>query len=85
MNPLKKGYIYLRGEYQFLKADLEKELEDFHKKLKKQNQAVEIWVIGRCWEIGKIKKICKEYVVIEKITGPGEVAIPYHAIGEIQV
>lgn len=26
----KHGYVYLRGEYQFLKADLEKALEEFH-------------------------------------------------------
>jgi [NiFe] hydrogenase diaphorase moiety large subunit len=30
----KQGYIYLRGEYQFLKADLEKALVDFHTELK---------------------------------------------------
>lgn len=30
----KHGYIYLRGEYQFLKAELEKALEEFHAALK---------------------------------------------------
>ncbi|MBU8891670.1 MAG: hypothetical protein KOO66_02775 [Bacteroidales bacterium] len=30
----KQGYVYLRGEYQFLKADLEKSLEEFHAVLK---------------------------------------------------
>ena len=44
----KKGYIYLRGEYQFLKADLEKELEDFHQKLKKQNIDFKINIIMGC-------------------------------------
>lgn len=30
----KHGYVYLRGEYQFLRADLEKVLEEFHANLK---------------------------------------------------
>ncbi len=30
----KKGYIYLRGEYNFLKPDLQKEIDNFHKILK---------------------------------------------------
>jgi len=30
----KEGYIYLRGEYRFLKAKMEKELDIFHKKIK---------------------------------------------------
>jgi len=27
----KEGFIYLRGEYYFLKKELEKQLDDFHK------------------------------------------------------
>ncbi|HAN18711.1 MAG: NADH dehydrogenase [Bacteroidetes bacterium GWC2_33_15] len=30
----KHGYVYLRGEYRFLKADIEKALDQFHKTLK---------------------------------------------------
>ncbi|WP_462280121.1 NADH-ubiquinone oxidoreductase-F iron-sulfur binding region domain-containing protein [Salinivirga cyanobacteriivorans] len=30
----KKGFIYLRGEYNFLKPDLQKEIDNFHKILK---------------------------------------------------
>lgn len=41
----KHGYIYLRGEYQFLKADLEKALEEFHAAIKETGFDFQIHIL----------------------------------------
>lgn len=41
----KHGYIYLRGEYRFLKADLEKALDEFHKTLKETGSDFQVHLL----------------------------------------
>jgi len=41
----KHGYVYLRGEYQFLKADLEKALDQFHATLKESGNDFQIHIL----------------------------------------
>jgi [NiFe] hydrogenase diaphorase moiety large subunit len=61
----KHGYIYLRGEYQFLKADLEKALEEFHASLKELGNDFQIHIL-----MGSGAYICgEESALFESMEG----------------
>lgn len=61
----KHGYIYLRGEYQFLKADLEKALEGFHASLKENDFDFQIHIL-----MGSGAYICgEESALFESMEG----------------
>lgn len=61
----KHGYIYLRGEYQFLKADLEKALDEFHASLKESGFDFQIHIL-----MGSGAYICgEESALFESMEG----------------
>lgn len=61
----KHGYIYLRGEYQFLKADLEKALDKFHASLKESGLDFQIHIV-----MGSGAYICgEESALFESMEG----------------
>jgi [NiFe] hydrogenase diaphorase moiety large subunit len=61
----KHGYVYLRGEYQFLRADLEKVLEEFHANLKEVGFDFQIHIL-----MGSGAYICgEESALFESMEG----------------
>ncbi|MCD4833768.1 MAG: hypothetical protein K8R31_08245 [Bacteroidales bacterium] len=61
----KHGYVYLRGEYQFLKADLEKALEEFHSFVKELGFDFQIHIL-----MGSGAYICgEESALFESMEG----------------
>jgi len=61
----KHGYVYLRGEYQFLRADLEKVLEEFHANLKEMGFDFQIHIL-----MGSGAYICgEESALFESMEG----------------
>lgn len=61
----KHGYIYLRGEYRFLKADLEKALEEFHSFVKELEFDFQIHIL-----MGSGAYICgEESALFESMEG----------------
>lgn len=61
----KHGYLYLRGEYQFLKADLEKALDEFHTYLSEEGLDFKIHIL-----MGSGAYICgEESALFESMEG----------------
>ncbi|MDY6801563.1 MAG: NADH-ubiquinone oxidoreductase-F iron-sulfur binding region domain-containing protein [Bacteroidota bacterium] len=61
----KHGYLYLRGEYQFLKKDLQKALDEFHSYLKEMNYDFQIHIL-----MGSGAYICgEESALFESMEG----------------
>ena len=61
----KHGYVYLRGEYQFLRADLEKVLEEFHANVKELGLDFQIHIL-----MGSGAYICgEESALFESMEG----------------
>lgn len=61
----KHGYLYLRGEYQFLRKELDKALDEFHQNLKELNSDFQIHIL-----MGSGAYICgEESALFESMEG----------------